>query len=93
MPRGLPFCLQDYIELVDIRGRAIREDKRGHIDQSLPPILQRLNISADEWLTLTTQFESRFRGLVGAKHQLKKAAKALGLKRLPHLANCHALLH
>jgi len=37
MPQGLPFHLQDYVQLVDITGRAIREDKRGLIDNNLPP--------------------------------------------------------
>ncbi|GEM_PF-2764238 len=43
MPQGLPFHLKDYIELVDLIGRAIREYKRRFIDNQLPPILDRLN--------------------------------------------------
>jgi len=45
MPAGLPFSLNDYLELVDWTGRQIREDKRGHIDSDTPPILQRLGRS------------------------------------------------
>ena len=45
MPRGLVFNLIDYLELVDWTGRIIREGKRGAIDQTAPPILQRINIS------------------------------------------------
>jgi len=37
MPQGLPFHLKDYIELLDLTGRAIRENKRGYIDDQLPP--------------------------------------------------------
>ncbi len=44
MPKGLPFMLTDYLELVDWSGRIIRERKPGYIDQSMPPILERLNI-------------------------------------------------
>ena len=29
MPDGLPFKLEEYIELVDLTGRQMREDKRG----------------------------------------------------------------
>ncbi|MCX2836292.1 hypothetical protein OQJ59_10880 [Microbulbifer thermotolerans] len=44
MPVGLPFQLQDYLDLVDWSGRCLREDKRGAIDKQLPPILERLQI-------------------------------------------------
>jgi len=42
------------VQLVDITGRAIRENKRGFIDNNLPPTLERLNIASREWLILTT---------------------------------------
>jgi hypothetical protein len=44
MPKGLPFKLTDYLELVDWTGRILREDKRGYIAQEIPPILERLQI-------------------------------------------------
>ena len=40
MPKGLIFNLIDYIELVDWTGRVIRDDKRGAISATAPPILQ-----------------------------------------------------
>jgi len=36
MPTGLPFRLNDYLELVDWSGRIIREDKKGAIDKLRP---------------------------------------------------------
>lgn len=78
MPQGLPFDFKDYLSLVDITGRAIREDKRGHIENAFAPILYRLDISSHEWLTLKTQFESRFKSLVGCTRKLKAAAENLG---------------
>jgi hypothetical protein len=42
MPKGLPFHLTDYIELLDWAGRAILEDKRGFISSEQPPMLERL---------------------------------------------------
>ena len=45
IPRGLIFSLIDYIELIDWTGRIIRDGKRGAIDATTPPILQRLDIS------------------------------------------------
>ncbi len=85
MPPGLPFPLHDYLELVDWTGRIIREDKRGAIPSNLPPILGRLAIEPKHWLYLTTQFESKFKGLVGCAFAVKKAATALGYKRSPRL--------
>jgi hypothetical protein len=57
MPQGVPFSLQDYCELVDTTGRIIRADKAGAIDLSHSPILRRLGLSEEQWITLTTEFE------------------------------------
>ena len=65
MPKGLAFHLKDYLELIDWTGRSIRDDKKGAIQQSLPSILQRLNLEQDAWLRLTTEFENLFKTLVG----------------------------
>lgn len=53
MPKGLPFRLTDYLELVDWTGLIMREDKRGKIDNQLPPILDRLNLDPKHWCYLT----------------------------------------
>ena len=45
-PNSLGFTLTDYLELVDWAGREIREGKRGSINESAPPILERLNLDA-----------------------------------------------
>jgi hypothetical protein len=55
---GILFNFEDYLNLVDWTGRIIRSDKRGHIEERLPPILARLDISADQWRINTTQFEA-----------------------------------
>ena len=65
MPKGLPFELKSYLELVELTGRIIRKDKRGHIDNTQLPLLERLNISPENWLKLTTQFTRVFHGAVG----------------------------
>jgi hypothetical protein len=92
MPKGLPFRLADYLELVDWTGRVMRDDKRGAIDSSLPPILERLQVDPKYWLHMTRHFESRFKGLVGAAFQLQAACKKLGYRRTPNLATCRELL-
>jgi REP element-mobilizing transposase RayT len=92
MPKGLPFRLEDYLELVDWSGRILREDKRGAIPATLPPILERLNIDPRHWVYMTRHFESRFKGLVGAVYQLRAACETLGYRRTPNLAVCRELL-
>ncbi|MFL0796421.1 MAG: transposase [Cellvibrionaceae bacterium] len=54
---GILFSLSDYLQLVDWTGKIIRDDKRGHISNKLPPILTRLNIPIEEWLINSQQFE------------------------------------
>ena len=91
-PKGLPFRLADYLELLDWSGRAVLENKRGAIPQDQPPILERLQIDPKHWLYMTQHFESKFKGLVGAGYSLKAACKELGYRRTPNLTVCQQLL-
>ena len=59
---GIPFDFEEYLNLVDWTGRAIREDKRGFIPQSLPRILNRLKIEDEDWLLNSTLFEQNYNG-------------------------------
>ncbi len=92
MPHGLPFKLTDYLELVELTGRVIRDDKRGHIDRNIPPILQRLGIEPKSWIQLTTKFKEDFTDLVGSPMRIDDAITLLNRKRRPSLQNCKALL-
>ena len=91
MPKGLIFNLVDYIELVDWTGRIIRDDKRGAIDTSTPPILQRLDISTDHWIELSTEFESRFKGIAGSPQSIKVLCAHFGLTRQLNRSNSEVL--
>jgi hypothetical protein len=55
---GILFAHLDYLELVDWTGRIIRKDKRGCIENDLPPILTRLHISPQQWKLNVSLFES-----------------------------------
>ena len=92
MPEGLPFRLTDYLALIDLTGRAIREDKRGYIEKHQPEILMRLGIEPNNWLTMTQEFEKNFKDLVGEPNILNKATKLLNRKRRPAFKNCEMLL-
>jgi len=88
MPKGLPFRLTDYLELVDWTGRILREDKRGSIADNTQSILVRLNMENKHWLYLASHFESPFKGLVGSVYHLKQACQKLGYVRTPGLRSC-----
>ena len=87
MPKGLIFNLIDYIELVDWTGRMIKDGKRGAISGTAPPILQRLDISTEHWLELSTNFEQRFKGIAGSTESIKRLCAFFGLSRQVNRSN------
>ncbi|WP_259395149.1 hypothetical protein, partial [Pseudoalteromonas sp. SR43-5] len=92
MPKGLPFELKSYLELVELTGRCIREDKRGYIESSHLPLLERVNISPENWLKLTTQFTRVFHGAVGRPSSQASYCENLNRKRRANISNCKKLL-
>ena len=56
----IPYTRQDYFELVDWTGRALRADKRGAIDESQAPILKRLGIDEESWIESVIHFQHHF---------------------------------
>ena len=91
MPKGLPFELTDYLQLIELTGRCIREDKPGYIDENLPSILSRLNISAENWLIITTEFKTQFHGAIGREDVLSDYCEHQQLKRRQNLSHCKKL--
>jgi REP element-mobilizing transposase RayT len=76
--RTLPCSQEDYFTLVDWTGRALRGDKRGHINQALPPILTRLNIDPTAWEETMRPQGNVFGRAMGQLDHLRLHAKALG---------------
>ena len=74
----IPFTLANYLELVDWTGRAIRDDKRGHIPNDLPPILKRLAIDPDHWVRHMRREGLAFNIAVGRLQKLNALANSLG---------------
>ncbi len=91
MPKGIPFNLIDYLELVDWTGRAILENKRGSIPANEPAIIARLNVSPKHWMELSTNFENRFKGLAGTTQSIAKLYKLFGLSRQTNRSNSQLL--
>jgi REP element-mobilizing transposase RayT len=92
MPKGIAFSLQDYCELVDTTGRCIRDDKAGHIDHQHSPILMRLGLDAEQWLSLTTEFEKHFCYAAGAEQMMNSFKAHTGHKRMRGMGQCKKLL-
>ena len=91
MPTGLPFELASYLELIDLTGRCIRDDKPGYINHSEKPILERLNIAPENWLKLTTTFNRSFHRAVGTEQSLTEHCERHGKLRRAGLANSQRL--
>jgi len=74
----IPFHYTDYLSLVDWSGRAIRPDKRGAIDATLPAILIRLNIDEENWIkAMQPKGNHSFSRAMGCCDQLRAYAKKL----------------
>ncbi|WP_289096769.1 transposase [uncultured Pseudoalteromonas sp.] len=91
MPKGIPFELKTYLQLVDWTGRSIREDKPGTIPEEALPILERLNICTDNWLTLTTSFTRSFKNTAGKEQAITAYANHMKRKRRSSISTSRAL--
>ncbi len=69
-PWAVPFAFDDYLELVDWTGRALRSDKRGHIDARQPRILARLNIDGEQFISYADRLLKAFGTAIGAPQAL-----------------------
>jgi hypothetical protein len=92
MQKGIAYSLIDYCELVDCTGRCIPEDKAGYIEQHHSPILARLGLDSEQWLTLTTEFEQHFSTAVGSEHMLQQFKQHTDHQRIRGMAKARALL-
>jgi len=77
---NIPYSLSLYLELVELTGRAVLENKRGFIPKELPDILDRLNLNPDTWLDELKQFKSSGITAVGTVNQLKGFCHSVGKK-------------
>ncbi|MGD2128040.1 MAG: hypothetical protein PVJ17_01985 [Lysobacterales bacterium] len=77
---GIPFPITDYLELVDWAGRVVRDDKRGHIPATEPPILDRLGMTAPPFIDYLTKAELPSHGPLGPVARLQAFAQSVGRK-------------
>ncbi len=68
-------------------GRQVRQNKRGSIPAEPAPILERLHVGGDGWLTLVQGFCRMFRRAAGRPASLRRHADKWGRRRIPGIAN------
>jgi len=75
---GIPFSLNDYLELVDWAGRSINNGKKGVIPAHTPPILNRLGMNSKPVLTYLSRMEKQPFTALGSVSRLRSFAQAVG---------------
>ena len=81
----------EYLQLLDWTGRQVREDKRGAIPQGLAPILERLQMSSENWLKLVHDFRRKFRRAAGTPGSLMKEAQKRGCQKMHGIVHSRAI--
>lgn len=75
---GLPFNLQDYLDLLDSTGRVVHPEKRGAIPATTPRLFSMLGLEPREWMKSVGELHARFRLFIGAPHRLSSLAEQRG---------------
>ena len=65
--------------------------QRGYIPRDLPPIIDRLGIEPDNWITLTQAFEKNTKTFVGSEDHIENIALQMGYRRTPNRQRCKSL--
>jgi REP element-mobilizing transposase RayT len=88
---GLPYRLEDYLDLVDWSGRLVREGKRGHMSKDLPPILQRLKINPEGLSRYLQRADGPVSTALGPVESIRQLAVSVGCKFLRGLGTARLL--
>jgi hypothetical protein len=78
----LPMTLQMYLQLVEWTGRQMRGKKRGSIPAGLVPILERVGLNGEVFVSWVSDFESLFKRVVGTPASLQDEAQRQGARSL-----------
>ena len=80
--RSVPMRYEDYLQLVDGTGRALRAGKRGAIPETMAPILERLGMEPIDWVREMKYYGRWYYRAVGSLHSLQSYCEHLGQKWL-----------
>ncbi len=79
---SVPMRYEDYLQLLDHTGRALRQGKRGTIPVNLAPILARLGMEPESWLQEMHHYGRWYYRAVGSLQSLQSFCEHLGQKWL-----------
>jgi hypothetical protein len=88
---AIPFAFDDYLELVDIMGRAVHPAKRGSIPEENPAILIRLGIDAETFIEYADHFFKEFGSAVGTPANLVALAATRQNRSLRGISTARAV--
>ncbi|MCP3971011.1 MAG: transposase, partial [Rhodobacteraceae bacterium] len=77
-PPIVPLTFEDYAELVDWTGRAIRDGKKGAIPAGMLPVFRRLELQEQGWLGTVTQWGRQFHRAPGSLERLRGLSRRVG---------------
>jgi hypothetical protein len=69
---------QEYLAVVDWTGRQLRKDKPGAISAEIRPVLESLELDAEEWLETVRKYRFRFGLVAGTVEHIRRVAEKLG---------------
>jgi len=78
----LPLRRMEYFELVDWTGRQVRRGKRGTVAGELPPIIERLDYSGQQWQREMKYYGKWYARAVGGLASIENYCQYLGQKWL-----------
>ena len=85
----IPYTYHEYLYLVDWTGRMLKEDKRGVIDNNLPPILIRLGVDPEYWCkTMQPKANNAFSRALGRQYKLRAYATKLEIGWIKDISLC-----
>jgi len=76
----IPIPLVSYLELVDVTGRIIRNDKPGYIPYHIVPILQKLGINPNGFIKVVKNYSRLFKNASGSLSDLSNYCKIFNKK-------------
>ena len=69
------------MELLDWTGRQLHPNKCGAIAANTPPLLERLDIEPEKWMTLTQRFDAALPAWAGTTKAFQTVASNLSYRR------------
>jgi len=80
-----------YLQILDWTGRHLQKDKPGVISDEIRPVLESLELDADEWVESVRKYRKRFRLMAGTSAHIRAAAAHAGRAWFKGCRSCEAV--